>query len=61
MQDGCKLSLMASNGLRSMVTWTIFKNHLVEVGVTQNQEAMALCTLAPIGLFYSIMCEDLHE
>ena len=29
-----------------MVTWTTFKNHLLEVGLTQNQEeTMALRTL----------------
>jgi hypothetical protein len=64
MQDGCKVymhSYMASNGLCFMITRTIFKNHLLEVGLTQNQETMALRTLTTIGLFYSIMCEDLHE
>ena len=40
-----------------MISWTIFKNHLLEVGlVTQNQEIMALRTLTTIGLFYFIMC-----
>ena len=29
-------SYMASNGSCFMVTWTIFKNHLLEVGLTQN-------------------------
>ena len=38
-----------------------FKNHLLEVGLTQNQEIMALRTLTTVGLFYFIMCEDLHE
>ena len=64
MQDGCKVymdSYMASNGSRFMVTWTIFKNHLLEVGLTQNQETMALRTLTTVALFYSIMREDLHE
>jgi hypothetical protein len=35
MQDGCKVyidSYMASNGLCFMVNWTIFKNHMLEVG-----------------------------
>jgi hypothetical protein len=39
MQDGCKDymdSYMASNGLSFMVTWTNWKNHLLEVGLTQN-------------------------
>jgi hypothetical protein len=44
-----------------MVTWTIFKNHLLEVGLSQNQETMALRTLAIIDLFYFIICEDPHE
>jgi len=45
MQNGCKFymdSYMASNGSCFMVTWIIFKNHLLEVGLTQNQETMAL-------------------
>jgi hypothetical protein len=39
MQDGCKVymdSYMASNGSCFMITWTILKNHLLEVGLTQN-------------------------
>ena len=35
-------SYMASNGSYVMVTWTSFKNHLLEAGVTQNRETMAL-------------------
>ena len=38
-----------------------FKNHLLKVGLTQNRETMALRTLTTVDLFYSIMCEDLHE
>jgi hypothetical protein len=44
-----------------MVTWTIFKNHLLEVGLTQNQETMALQTLTTVDLLHFIMCEDPHE
>jgi hypothetical protein len=36
MQDGCKVymnSYMASNGSCFMVTWTMFKNHLLKVGL----------------------------
>ena len=36
MQDGCEVyidSYMASNGLYFMVTWIIFKIHLLEVGL----------------------------
>ena len=64
MQDGCKVymdSYMASNGSCFMVIWIIFKNHLLEVGLTQNMEIMALQMLTTVGLFYFIMCEDLHE
>ena len=43
-----------------MVTWTIFKNRLLEVGLTQNHETMAFQTLTTFDLFYFIMCEDLH-
>ena len=41
-----------------MVTWIIFKNHLLEVGLTQNWETMALRTLTTVGIFYFTMCED---
>ena len=44
-----------------MVTWTILKNHLLEVGLTHNWETMALQTLTTIELLYFIMCEDPHE
>ena len=54
-------SYVASNGSCFMVTWTMLENHLVEVGLTQNQETMTLRTLATIDLFYPIMCEDPHE
>ena len=45
----------------SMVTWTIFKNHFLEVGLTQNQNTIAFWTLTSIGTFYLIMCEDPRE
>ena len=54
-------SYMASNGSRFMVTWTILKNHLLEVGLTQNQETIALRTLTTVDLFYFTMHEDPHE
>ena len=38
-----------------------FQNHLLEVGLTQNQETMALRMLTTIDLFYFTMCEDPHE
>ena len=53
--------LMESNGSCFMVIWAIFKNHLLEVGLTQNWETMPLQTLTPIDLFYFNMCEDPHE
>ena len=55
MQDGCKVYVgpyMASNGSCFMVTWTIFNNHLLEVGLTQNQETMAFQTLTTIHLIF---------
>ena len=64
MQDGCKVymdSSMASNGSYFMVTWTIFKSQLLEVGLTQNRETMVLRTLTIVELFYFIMREDPHE
>ena len=34
-------SYMASNGACFMVTWIIFKHHLLEVGLTQNREILS--------------------
>ena len=45
MQDGCKVYVdpyMASNGSCFMVTWTVFKYHLLEVGLTQLGDAGTL-------------------
>ena len=58
MQDGCKVYMdyyMASNGSCFMVIWIIFKNHLLEAGLTQNQEIVALQTFTTVDLFYFIM------
>ena len=44
-------SYMTSNGSCFMVTWSILKNALLEVGLTQNRETMALRTLT----IYSIV------
>jgi hypothetical protein len=55
MQDGCKVymdSYVASNGSCFMVTWIIFRNHLLEVGLTHNWETMALRTLTTVDLLY---------
>ena len=57
MQDGCKVYMdpyMASE-------WTIFQNHLLDVGLTQNREIMALWMFTTVDLFYFITCEDPHE
>ena len=64
MQDGCKVymvSYMASNRSCFMVTWIIFKNHLLEVGLTQSRESMTFRTLITVDLFYFNMCENPHE
>ena len=61
MQDECKVymdSYMASNGSCFMFTWTLFKNHLLKVGLTQKQETLALRNLTTVDLLYFIMCED---
>jgi hypothetical protein len=54
-------SYMAPNGSCFHVIWTIFRNHLLEVGLTQDWETMALQMLTTIDLFYFIIFEDLHE
>ena len=64
MRDGCKVSMdfyVASNGSCFMVTWIIFKIHLLDVGLTENWETMALRTLTNVDLFYFIVCEDPYE
>ena len=48
-------SYMASNGSCLIITCTIFKNHLLGLGLTQKQETMALWMLTTIHLFYVIM------
>ena len=44
-----------------MITWTILKNHLLEVGLTQNWETMAFRMFTIVDLFYFNICEDPHE
>ena len=64
LQDGCNVyvdSYMASNGSCVVVTGTILKNRLLEVGLTQNHETMALQMFTTVHLFYFLMCEDLQE
>ena len=60
MQDACKV-YMDFYMAYFMVTWTIFKNHLLEVGLTQKRETMTLRTFTTIDLFDFIMHEDFHE
>ena len=64
MQDGCEVhmdSYMTSNGSCFVITWIIFNNHLLDVGLTHNRETMALRTLTTDDVFYFIICEDLYE
>ena len=51
MQDGCKVYMdpyMASNEPCFMVTWTIFKNHPLEVGLTHIWDTMAFQISQPL-------------
>ena len=50
------ISYMTLNGTCFTVTWNIFRSHVLEVGLTQNQETVAFRML----LFYFIMCLDPH-
>ena len=64
MQDGCKVymdSYMTSNVSCFMVTWIIFQNHLLEVGLTQSEETMVFRMFTIVDLSYFIMCEDPYE
>ena len=64
MRDGCIVYMgfyMASNGSYFMVTWIMFKNHLLGVGLTPNRETVALRYLIAVDFNYFIMCEDPHE
>jgi uncharacterized protein YwbE len=56
MQNGCNVymdSYMALNGSCFMVTWTIFINHLLVVGLIQNQDTRHSKCSQP--LIYSIL------
>ena len=64
MWDGYKVyvdSYTTSNGSCFVVTWHVFLNHLLEVGLTRNQETTAPWTLTTVGLFYFITYEDMLE
>ena len=52
---------MASDESCFMVTWIIFKNGLLDLGLTQKREMMALQMFTTVDLFSFIMCEDPHE
>jgi hypothetical protein len=59
MEDGCKVytdSYMALNGSCFMVTWIVFKNHLLEVGLSQNREILALQTFTSVLVYYVLSC-----
>ena len=52
------------HGFLHGINWIVFHghlDHLLEVGLTQNQEAMALRTFTSVDLFYFIMYEDPRE
>ena len=57
--EWCKMDVQSAwiltyhrNGSCFMVTWDCFRNYLLEVGLTQNQETTVLRTLTTIDLFY---------
>ena len=54
-------SYMASNRSCLMVTWIVFQNNLLEVGLTQNRVTMTLRMFTTVDLFYFNMREDPHE
>jgi hypothetical protein len=63
-QDGCKLYMNFYRALNEswfMVSWVIFKDHLLEVGLTQNWETVAFRMLTTVDLFYFIMREGPRE
>jgi hypothetical protein len=56
MQDGCKVTMdsyMTSNWSCFMVSWSIFKNHILEVGLTQKRETIHF--EISLTLIYSIL------
>jgi hypothetical protein len=55
-------SYMASNGSCFMVTWIVFQNHLLKVGLTENQETMTRQKVTTIdcNTFYHVG-GPLHE
>ena len=62
--DGCKVYMNFCMTLKwscLIVTWILFKNRLLEVGITQNKETMALRMFTTVDLVYFIMCKDMHK
>ena len=61
MHDGCKVymdSYMATNESCFIIPWIIFKNCLLDMGLTQIWETIALWNLTNIDFLSFIMCED---
>jgi hypothetical protein len=61
MQDGCEVYMvlyMVSNGSCFHGHWIIFKTHILEVSLTENQKTIAFWKSTTIGLLYFIMWED---
>jgi hypothetical protein len=63
MQDRCEVYIdayMASTGSCFMVTWIIFKNRLLKIGLTQNWETMALRNLITVDFLFILSCVRTH-
>ena len=62
MQDGCRESTWLPIWHRMVhVSWLLglfFIKNLLEVGLTQHQETMALRTFTTVDFIYVIMCEN---
>ena len=59
MQDGCKVymdSYMTSNGSRFMVTWTILKNHLLEIGLTHKTMRPWHSEPSQLLIYFILLC-----
>ena len=63
MQNGC----VYMDSYMACIKWIMFhghldyfQNNLLEVGLTQNRETVALQRLTIVDLLYFIMCEGLH-
>ena len=57
--DGCKVymdSYMASTGSCFVITWTIFENHLLEVGLPQHRERPWHSERSQPLIYYALSC-----